>query len=168
MILFIMNLISTLEKENKKKGQLNYTKKTDWGGVRSKLKAYHQTYLENYSSCDTNTKLTEFKHALNNITGIYVPTKMCKPKDGHPWVTRNIKRLLNKRARLCSKYKQDRSNVNLKSKFTSPKQLRESYNSYIESIVMDQKENNPNTGRPNKRLYTFIKQQKSNSREINS
>ena len=48
------------------------------------------------------------------------------------------------------------------------KQLKESYNSYIESIVMDQQDNNPNTGRPNKRLYTFIEQQKSNSREINS
>ena len=39
---------------------------------------------------------------------------------------------------------------------------------YIESIVMNQQDNNPNTGRPNKRLYTFIKQQKSDSREINS
>ena len=33
---------------------------------------------------------------------------------------------------------------------------------------MDQQDNNPNTGRPNKRLYTFIKQQKPDSREINS
>ena len=33
---------------------------------------------------------------------------------------------------------------------------------------MDQQDNNPNTGQPNKRLYTFIKQQKSDSREINS
>ena len=33
---------------------------------------------------------------------------------------------------------------------------------------MDQQDNNSNTGRPNKRLYTFIKQQKSDSREINS
>ena len=98
---------------------------------------------------------------------------MCKPKDGHPWVTCSIKRLINKRDRLYSKYKQDRSNSTLKLKFTSlkhsiQKQLRESYNNYIESIVMDQQDNNSNTGRPNKRLYTFIKQQKSDSREINS
>ena len=67
----------------------------------------------------------------------------------------------------------DRSNSTLKLKFTSlkhsiQKQLRDSYNNYIGSIVMDQQDNNSNTGRPNKRLYTFIKQQKSDSREINS
>ena len=112
---------------------------------------------------------------------------MCKPKYGHPWVTCSIKRLINKRDRLYSKYKQDRSNSTLKLKFISlkvskgakirnrynqvhsiQKQLREFYNNYIESIVMDQQDNISNTGRPNKRLYTFIKLQKSDSREINS
>ena len=95
---------------------------------------------------------------------------MCKPKDGQPWVTCSIKRLINKRDHLYSKYKQDRSNSTLKLKFTSlkhsiQKQIRESYYNYIESIVMDQ---HSNTGRLSKRLYTFIKQQKSDSREINS
>ena len=33
---------------------------------------------------------------------------------------------------------------------------------------MDQQDNNPNTGPPNKHLYTFIKQQKSDSSKINS
>ena len=98
---------------------------------------------------------------------------MCKPKDEHPWVIYSIKRLINKRDRLYSKYKQDRTNSTLKLKFTSlkhtiQKQLRDSCYNYIESIVMDQQDNSPNTGRPNKRLYTFIKQQKSDSREINS
>ena len=53
-------------------------------------------------------------------------------------------------------------------KNSTQNQLRESYNNYIKSIVMDQQDNNPNTGQPNKRLYTYIKQQKSDSREINS
>ena len=160
-----------LGKRKQKQRPIKLFKKTDWDGFRSEMKAYHQTYLENHSSCDTNTKWTEFKNTLNNLTEKYVPTKMCKPKDGHPWVTCSIKRLINKRDRLYSKYKQDRSNSTLKLKFTSlkhsiQKQLRESYNNYIESIVMDQQDNNSNTGRPNKRLYTFIKQQKSDSREI--
>ena len=98
---------------------------------------------------------------------------MCKPKYGHLWVSCSIKRLINKRDRLYSKYKQDRSNSTLKLKFTSlkhsiQKQLRESYNNYIESIVMDQQYNISNTGRPIKHLYTFIKLQKSDSREINN
>ena len=158
-------------KNKKKQRPIKLFKKTDWGGFRSEMKAYHQTYLENHTSCDTNTKWTEFKNALNNLTEKYVPTKMCKPKDGHPWVTCSIKRLINKRDRLYSKNKQDRSNSTFKLKFTSlkhsiQKHLRESYNNYIESIVMDQQDNNSNTERPNKRLYTFIKQQKSDSRKL--
>ena len=38
----------------------------------------------------------------------------------------------------------------------------------LEAIVMDQQYKNCYTGRPIKRLYTFIKQQKTDSREINS
>ena len=96
-------------KRKQKQRPIKLFKKTDWDGFRSEMKAYHQTYLENHSSCDTNTKWTEFKNALNNLTEKYVPTKMCKPKDGHPWVTCSIKRLINKRDRLYSKYKQERS-----------------------------------------------------------
>ena len=128
------------------------------------MEVYYQTYLEKHSSCGTNTKWTEFKNALNNLTAKYVPTKMCKPKDGHPWVTCSIKRLINKRGRLYSKYKQNRSNSTLKLKFTSlkhsiQKQLRKyypSYNNYIESsIVMDQQDNNPNSLKSNVINYTL-------------
>ena len=40
--------------------------------------------------------------------------------------------------------------------YSIDKQLQESYNSYSESIVMGQKDNNMNTGRPNKRLLPFL------------
>ena len=110
-----------LWKRKQKQRPIKLFKKTDWDGFRSEMKAYHQTFLENHSSCDTNTKWTEFKNTLNNLTEKYFPTKMCKPKDGHPWVTCSIKRLINKRDRLYSKYKQDRSNSTLKLKFTSLK-----------------------------------------------
>ena len=73
-----------LGKRKQKQRPIKLFKKTDWDGFRSEMKAYHQTYLENHSSCDTNTKWTEFKNTLNNLTEKYVPTKMCKPKDGHP------------------------------------------------------------------------------------
>ena len=48
------------------------------------------------------------------------------------------------------------------------RKVRESYNQYIETIVTDQNEVNTEFRRPNKRLYTSVKQQKSNSNEIAS
>ena len=79
---------------------------------------------------------------------------------------------MNKRDRLYAKLKQNRSNSNIKAKFkfykhTIQKKLRESYNSYIETIITDQKESTSEFSRPNKCLFTFIKQQKSDSKEIN-
>ena len=122
-------------------------------------------------NCTTNTKWKEFKGSLSKITETYVPTKLCKPKDGHPWVTLEIKRLMHKRDRLYSKHKQNRSNPNIKHKFNHLKhiiqrKLRESYNQYIETIVTDPNEENTEFRRPNTRLYTFVKQLKSDSNEI--
>ena len=137
------------------------------------MKQYQQTYQEKTQNYDTNTKWKEFKGSLNKLTEKYVPTKLCKPKDGHPWVTSEIKRLMHKRDRIYSKYKQNRSNPNIKNKFNHLKHIiqrkvRESYNQYIETIVTDQNEVNTEFRRPNKRLYTFVKQQKSDSNEITS
>ena len=50
-----------LGKRKQKQRPIKLFKKTDWDWFRSEMKAYHQTYLENHSSCDTNTKWTEFK-----------------------------------------------------------------------------------------------------------
>ena len=79
---------------------------------------------------------------------------------------------MNKRDQLYAKLKQNRSNSNIKAKFkfykhTIQKKLRKSYNSYIATIITDQKESTSEFSRPNKRLFTFIKQQKSDSKEIN-
>ena len=133
---------------------------------------YQKDFFNNFSESDTNTKWIEFKKRLNQMTEKFIPSKFCKPKDSHPWVTRQIKRLMNKRDKLYAKLKQNRSNPNIQTKFkllkhTTQKKLRGSYNEYIESIITDQQES-PEIKRPNKRLFTFIKQQKSDSKEINS
>ena len=43
-----------------------------------------EMYLENHSSCGTNTKWTEFKNALNILIAKYIPTKMCNQKMDTP------------------------------------------------------------------------------------
>ena len=86
---------------------------------------YQNTYQDNFSMSDTekkkkkkkHTKWSEFKANLNKMTKNYVPTKFYKPKDSHPGVTCQIKRLINKKYRLYAKLKQNRSNTNIKATF---------------------------------------------------
>ena len=106
-----------LGRRQQKQRPIKLYKKTDWNGFRKEMEEYQDTFHEKTTSSDTNTKWSEFKKTLNIMTEKYVPTKFCKPKDGHPWVTREIKRLMNKRDRLYAKIKQNRSNSNLKAKF---------------------------------------------------
>ena len=161
-----------LKRRQQKPRPIKLYKKTDWTGFREEMRDYQNVYHSQVAGSDTNTKWTEFKKTLNNMTEKFIPTKFCKPKESQPWVTREIKRQMNKRDKLYAKIKQNRSNPNLKEKFKAlkhiiQKKLRQSYNSYIESIITDQQETTSEFKRPNKRLFTFIKQQKSDSKEIN-
>ena len=160
-------------RRKQKQRHIKLYKKTNWAGFREEMKQYQQTYVEKTQNRNTNTKWKEFKGSLNKLTEKYAPTKLFKPKDGHPCVTLEIKRLMHKRDRLYSKHKQNRPNPNIKNKFNHLKhiikrKLRESYNQYIDTIVTAQNEENTEFRHPNKRLYTFVKQQKSDSNEITS
>ena len=106
-----------LGRRQQKQRPIKLYKKTDWSGFREEMGNYQKSFHDHVSGSDTNTKWVEFKKALNKLTEKFIPTKFCKPKDSHPWVTREIKRLMNKRDRLYAKIKQNRSNPNLKTKF---------------------------------------------------
>ena len=130
-----------------------------------------------------DSKWNLFKTALNNLTDKFIPTKLCRPKDGHPWINNFIKRLMRKRDKLYSKLKSNRPNNTIKTKFTSlkhkiQKEIRLAYNAYLQSIITDQPENPEEHARPNKRFWTLIKtldkgpkafiEKKSDSKEITS
>ena len=134
---------------------------------------YQSEFLNLSESMNTDSKWNMFKITLNKLSDKYIPTKMCKPKDGHPWINNFIKRLMRKRDKLYTKLKTNRSNHIIKTKFTAlkhkiQKEIRQAYNDYLYSIITDQTENSEEPARPNKRFWTLIKQQKSDSKEITS
>ena len=148
-------------------------KKTDWDGFRTDMAEYQTAFFKLSENMNTNSKWNLFKSTLNKLSDKFIPTKLCRPKDGHPWINNSIKRLMRKRDKLYARYKSDRTNYNIKSKFTSLKhkiqsEIRQAYNQYIHSIINDQPENAEQPARPNKRFWTLIKQQKSDSKEITS
>ena len=122
---------------------------------------------------NTNDKWNLLKKALHDLSEKLIPTKPCRPKDGHPWVNNTIKRLMRKREKLYAKLKTNRTNNLIKTKFTLlkhkiQKEIRQAYNQYLHSIITDQPENAEEPAKHNKRFWTLIKQQKSDSKEITS
>ena len=75
---------------------------------------------------------------------------------------------MRKRDKLYARYKSNRTNYNIKYKSTSLKhkiqsEIRQAYNQYIHSIITDQPKNTEQPARPNKRFWTLIKRQKTDS-----
>ena len=102
------------------------------------------------------------------------PNKNLQPKRWPPMGPSQYQKPHEKtRKKLYASFKIYKSNKIITSKFKQLKhqiqrQIRESYNSYLESILTDQPKNVQETHSPNKRFWTFIKQQKSDSNEITS
>ena len=97
---------------------------------------YQTEFFKLSENMNTNSKWNLFKYTLNKLSDKFIPTKLCRPKDGHPWIDNSIKRLMQKRDKLYARYKSDRTNYNIKSKFTSLKhkiqsEIRQAYNQYI-------------------------------------
>ena len=90
-----------LRRRQQKPRLIRLYKKTDWSGFREGIRDYQHFYHSQVTGSDTNTKWTEFKKALNEMTEKFIPTKFCKSKENQPWVTREIKRQMNKKQVIC-------------------------------------------------------------------
>jgi hypothetical protein len=117
-------------------------------------------YFKTTDKHNTETKWTVFKNILKKLTDKHVPSKLCKNKENLPWITKEIKRLMHKRDKLYSKNKQNKKSRKLKEiKHVIQSEIRLSYNSYLEKVLVDNNSHEENP-RPSKRFWTFIKQKK--------
>lgn len=114
-------------------------KKTDWDSFRNDVKDYQKHFRK---PSQIQTQMLNGQNSKPSSRNCLKNTSLQNSADPR-MDTHTIKRLMNKRDRLYAKLKQNRSNPNLKVKFKNLKhlmqnKLRESYNTYIESIVTDQ------------------------------
>ena len=124
-----------LGRSKQKQRPVKLYKKTVWNSFRSEMAEYQTEFFKLSENMTADSKWNLFKAALNNLTDKFIPTKLCRPKDGHPWINNFIKRLMRKRDRLYSKLKSNRSNKTIKTKFTSlkhkiQKEIRLAYNAH--------------------------------------
>ena len=110
-----------LGRNKQKQRPVKLYKKTDLDGFRTDMADYQTEFFKLSENMNTKRKWNLFKFTLNKLSNKFIPTKLCRPKDGHPWINNSIKRLMRKRDKLYARYKSDITNYNIKYKFTSLK-----------------------------------------------
>ena len=149
-------------------------KKVNWENIKEDLKTIQNT---------VNT-MKEMHHSINSIWDHFqtsleesikrnVPIKNTRKKDGCPWITSDIKRLIRKRDRWYKRSrKSGHSGDNKKFKdlkCTTQKEIRRAYWKYIDGIMSSETESELETRKRDntmKRFSTFIKHKRSDGRQI--
>ena len=85
-----------LGRNRQKQRPVKLYKKTDWDGFRMDMAEYQTELFKVSYNVNTNSKWNLFKLTLNKLSDKFIPTKLCRPKDCHPWIDNSIKRLMRK------------------------------------------------------------------------
>ncbi|KAK3082833.1 hypothetical protein FSP39_006608 [Pinctada imbricata] len=109
-----------------------------------------------------------FQSTLEESISRNIPTKNAKLKDGYPWITRDIRKLIRKRDRWYKRMKKSGNNHDA-SKFKELKrktqqEMRRAYWKYIDGIVTP--EPNEECDNNRKRFWTFIKHRRSDGNSV--
>lgn len=143
-------------------------KKADWEKIKSEINQYKESYFETTQNCTVEKKWQHIKSEIDNIISKHIPTKQTKTKQDLPWLNAEIKRTIRKRDKKYRQYRKEKSEKkqNTLNQYKSlkrqvQKQLRNAYWSYVESIIVTDSKDAENSGKPSKKLWSFIKHQKS-------
>lgn len=124
------------------------------------------------SEANVNKLWTTLREAIDEGMSKYVPHKMCKPRNGLPYITSVIKKLARKRDRVYNQMKKTEQNVfnhnrasRLKEKHKDLKhrlqlEMRRAYWNYVDSVItpLDTEEKGST-----KRFWSFIKHTKKDN-----
>ena len=108
-----------LGRNKQKQRPVKLYKKTDWDAWFQN--EYGWLPFRIFQNMNTSSKWNLFKSTLNKLSDKFIPTKLCRPNECHPWINNSIKRLMQKHDKLYTRYESNRTNYNIKSKITSLK-----------------------------------------------
>lgn len=142
--------------------------KTNWDAFRIEFDSFTKLFSKlDSDSHSVNDLWLLFKDKLKYLTTKYVPYKAFNIKNKLPWITKDIRLLINKRDKLHIRIK--KGNDSLRHKFVKLKSLikkniRNSYWSYINSIISYTENQSPAEVKSNnKRFWSFIKRKRQNN-----
>ena len=145
--------------------------KANWNNIQEDLKEVLKDIRKmNNEKADINIMWTKFQSDLEMSIKKNIPSKTAKKKDGFPWITRDIKRLIKKRDRWYRRQKKSRHNQDITKykdlKRQTQQELRKAYWKYVDGIVSTSEENNNQPFSCMKKFWTFIKHRRSDGSSI--
>ena len=144
-----------------KRRQVPLYKKADWEGLRQHMASFTESFLASDNSDLTADGLwCKFCVELNAATKKFIPHKLTKSRNGLPYLTKDLKRLMRKRDKLHAR-KDPRYKV---LKHAVQKKPRCAYYQYVEDIISPS--NNDNHLETNERFCGLLKHAKADSAEV--
>ncbi|CAG2246260.1 unnamed protein product [Mytilus edulis] len=85
-------------KQTQKPRKISLYKKAKWDNIKEDLKSINEEITKmNHHDCCTQDMWDYFQNKLENTINTNIPQKTARSKDGNPWITADIKRLIRKR-----------------------------------------------------------------------
>ena len=137
--------------------------RADWPSLRRAAIDLSTELQQMQDTATTEELWTTFKEKLQKAVKSSVPHRLTRTKVNQPWVTADLRRLINKKDRIYRCMKKTGSD-HLRARFkdlrrTIQRLLRRSYWCYLNNILTG--EDDPDRAGKNKRFWTYVKNQKS-------
>lgn len=147
---------------------LNY-KKAEWEKIETDLKKTYDHISENMYKMSLDELWNTFKDQTIETIQKHIPTKKTGNKTKLPWINNQTKKLIRQKNKFYRKKKQD-PKYSSRYKLTKTKlqkEMRNSYWNYIENMIFDiEPETNSFANKQPKKLYSYIKSQKTENTGI--
>ena len=113
--------------------------KADWDSIKQEMQFFQSSVLDSCEGKNTETLWTELKANVDFLIDKYVPAKVLRGRKNLPWVTSEIKRMMNKRDRLYQVQKSGNEHDRAlfkKAKYKGECKLKTAYNNYLMIVTL--------------------------------
>ena len=141
-----------------KRRTIHLYNKADWTTFRSKIKEYQTKFLTEHNGRSVEEFWSNHTDKLDQLTDQCIPSKVIKGKPSLPCISREIKKLIDKRNKFYKSYRKT-GNSQLKGKYVSlsrviKKRIKDSHEAYLEGLLGMDRQNNQTTGQvDSKKLF---------------
>ncbi|KAL8621233.1 hypothetical protein ACOMHN_018534 [Nucella lapillus] len=136
--------------------------KADWDNMKEAVKKIGEEVDEMMDTASTEDLWTQFKTSLLVAAQTHIPSKKSRPNYSQPWITPELRRLVNRRNRAYKKWKKG-GGEDLKAEARArrreaQRRMRRAYWDHIDTTLSEE----PTEHKPKyKRFWSYIKNQKS-------
>lgn len=128
------------QRPKKPRRKIPFYKKADWKSFAEHIETHYKTMKDTEQETDVNSMWNNLKKAINDGIDKFIPHRQARSSNHKPWVTRELKTIINQRRRLYQKLRKKginhRTNQKLKAlKADIQKKMRQGYWNYLSNIL---------------------------------